>query len=171
MDPAWNAFVTGTTRNDDFPVTAHAFQPTLLGSADAFWSKIVIAGDLRASLKSNVASIPRNGVVTFNAQVTNFGPDGSDNIVFTNLIPKGMSYAGVFSANGNGCSQPSMGATSGAVSCHKLRLEKGQTFYVNVYLRAVGTSGSTVTDIVKSSAQTQDLLPSNNSTVLSIKIR
>jgi uncharacterized repeat protein (TIGR01451 family) len=171
MDPAWNAFVTGTTRNDDFPVTAHAFQPTLLGSADAFWSKIVIAGDLRASLKSNVASIPRNGVVTFNAQVTNFGPDGSDNIVFTNLIPKGMSYAGVFSANGNGCSQPSMGATSGAVSCHKLRLEKAQTFYVNVYLRAVGTSGSTVTDIVKSSAQTQDLLPSNNSTVLSIKIR
>jgi hypothetical protein len=57
------------------------------------------------------------------------------------------------------------------VSCHKLRLEKAQTFYVNVYLRAVGTSGSTVTDIVKSSAQTQDLLPSNNSTVLSIKIR
>ena len=82
-----------------------------------------------------------------------------------------MSYAGVFSANGNGCSQPSAGATSGALTCHKLRLEKGQTFYVNVYLRAVGTAGSTVTDIVKSSAQTQDLLPSNNSAALSIKIR
>jgi uncharacterized repeat protein (TIGR01451 family) len=171
MDPAWNAFVTGTTGNEDFPVTVHAFQPTRLGSADAFWSKVVIAGDLRASLKSNVVSVPRNGVVTYNAQITNLGPDGSDNIVFTNPIPKGMSYAGVFSANGNGCSQPSVGATSGAVSCHKLRLEKGQTFYVNVYLRAVGTAGSTVTDIVKSSAQTQDLSPANNSAAFSVKIR
>ena len=73
--------------------------------------------------------------------------------------------------NGNGCSQPSAGATSGALTCHKLRLEKGQTFYVNVYLRAVGTAGSTVTDIVKSSAQTQDPLQSNNSATFSIKIR
>ena len=171
MDPAWNAYVVGSTGNDDFPVTAHAFQPTLLGSTDAFWSKIVIAGDLRASLKSNVVSIPRNGVVTFNAQVTNLGPDGSDNVVFTNPILKGMSYAGVFSANGNGCSQPSVDATSGAVSCHKLRLEKGQTFYVNVYLRAVGSAGSTVADVVQSSAQTQDLSPSNNSAAISVRIR
>jgi uncharacterized repeat protein (TIGR01451 family) len=171
MDPAWNAYVVGQTGDDDFPVTAHAFQPTRLGSTDAFWSKIVIAADLRASLKSNVASVPRNGVVTFNARITNLGPDGSDSIVFTNPIPKGMSYAGVFSANVNGCSQPSVGATSGALNCHKLRLEKGQTFYVNVYLRAVGTSGSTVKNSVQGVAQTHDPVPSNNSAALSITIR
>jgi uncharacterized repeat protein (TIGR01451 family) len=170
MDPAWNAYVVGTTADTDFPVTPQAYQATKRGSTDAFWSRIVIAGDLRASLSPEITSVAPNGVVNFRGRITNFGPDGSDNVVFTNAIPKGMAYAGVYSANGDGCSKPTAGATSGSLICHKVRLEKGQTFYVNVYLRAIAPSGSTVRDTVQSSAQTQDLWTSNNSAVASVQI-
>ena len=160
----------GTTADTDFPATPQAFQATKRGSTDAFWSRIVIAGDLRASLSPEIASVARYGVVNFRGRITDYGPDGSDNVIFTSPITKGMAYAGVYSANGNGCSEPATGATSGTLICHRVRLEKGQTFYVNVYLKAIATSGSTVRDTVQSSAQTQDLWPSNNSAVASVQI-
>ncbi len=170
MDPAWNAYVVGSTADADFPVTPQAYQATKRGATDAFWSKIVIAGDLRVSLSPEITSVARYGVVNFRGRVNNYGPDGSDNVVFINPIPKGMAYAGVYSANGDGCSKPAIGATSGTLICHKTRLERGQTLYVNVYLRAIAPSGSTVWDTVKGSAQTQDLWPSNNSAAASVKI-
>ncbi len=43
VDPAGNAYVTGTTASTDFP-TANAIQPTLRGSSDAFVAKINNSG-------------------------------------------------------------------------------------------------------------------------------
>ena len=57
--------------------------------------------------------------------------------------------------NGNGCTQPNIGATTGTLTCRKTRLEKGQTYYVNVYLRAVGSSGMITKNKISASAGTQ----------------
>jgi len=171
VDSAWNAVVSGTTGDSNFPVTPGALQTELAGFSDAFLVKIVIAGDLRVTSKANATSIPKNGVVTYNAQVFNAGPDGSDNVAFTDAIPAGMSFAGVDAPNGNGCTQPKAGATSGIVNCSRTRLEAGQTFYVNVYLRAMGKSGTKLTNTMKAAAKTQDLWPSNNSSTAVVTIK
>lgn len=171
MDPGWNAYVVGETFNTDFPVTSNAYQPTLKGSSNAFLSKIVIAGDLRTTMGQNMTSVPRYGVVTYNARVTNYGPDGSDNVVFSAPIPAGMTYAGVYSANATSCTPPPWEGTVGTLVCRKTRLESGQTLYVNVYFRAIAASGSTLTNTVSGTAQTQDPWPSNNTATLSVKVQ
>lgn len=171
VDPAWNAFVGGNTFDHDYPATGNAFQPGLKGNSDGFLAKIVIAGDLRVTLTENMNSVARNGTVTFFAQVKNLGPDGSDNAVFTDSIPSGFSFDGIFTNSASFCSRPAVGAISGKVTCTKTRLETGQSFWVNVYLRAMAPSGSNLTNKVTASAKTQDLKPANNSASVSVHVK
>ncbi len=171
LDNAWNAYVAGTTLDFDFPVTPGAIQKDYQQFADAFVTKIMIAADLKTTFLMSVSSVPRNGVVIYHARVTNDGPDGSDNVVFSDAIPAGMSYEGVYVPNGNGCTEPQKGATSGTLTCRKTRLESGETYYVNVYLRAVGSSGMMTSNKGSASAGTQDLWLSNNSATATVKIQ
>ena len=171
VDPAWNAFVVGNTFDSNYPVTGNAFQPGLKGSSDGFLAKIVIAGDVRVTLKANVTSVARNGTVTFFGQVTNLGPDGSDNVVLTDSIPNGFGFQGIFTNSASSCSRPAVGATTGKLTCTKTRLEKGQSFWVNVYLKAVAPSGSNLTNKVATSAKTQDLNPTNNSASVTVHVK
>lgn len=170
VDPSWNAFVGGNTHDMDFPVTANAFQPSLKGDSDGFFAKIVIAADLKASLTENVTSVSRNGVVTYPAKVTNLGPDGSDAVVLTDAIPAGFSFVGIANSTASSCSAPAAGATSGSVICRKTRLEKGQTYGVTIYLRAIAASGSNLTNRIKASARTQDLHPANNTAAVTVHV-
>jgi uncharacterized repeat protein (TIGR01451 family) len=170
VDPAFNAWVAGNTGATDFPVTANAFQPGRKGASDGFFSKIVIAADLKATLAESVTSISRNGVVGYAARVTNLGPDGSDNVVLTDTIPAGFSFAGISNNTASSCSVPAVGATSGSVICLKTRLEKGQTYGVNVFLRAIAASGSNLTNRVKATARTQDLNQTNNSASVTVHV-
>ncbi len=170
MDAAWNAYVTGTTSDSNFPVTPQAFQPTLRGGTDAFWSKIVIAGDLRVSVSIDSSSVVQKGVVTYRAKVTNYGPDGSDYVRFVDNIPQGMAYAGVYSGSVDGCSQPPYGAIAGTLTCGRIRLERGQSLYVNVYLRAIAAKGTVIKNTVSTSANTQDLWPATNTASAVVKV-
>jgi len=170
MDPAWNAYVTGTTSDSNFPVTSQAFQSTLRGGTDAFWSKIVIAGDLRISVSIDSGSVAQNGVVTYRAKVTNYGPDGSDYVRFVDNIPQGMAYAGVYSGSVDGCSRPPYGAIAGTLTCGKIRLERGQSLWVNVYLRAIAVKGTVIKNTVSTSANTQDLWTATNTASAVVKV-
>jgi uncharacterized repeat protein (TIGR01451 family) len=171
VDPAWNAFVAGNTFDSNYPVTSNAFQPGLKGNSDGFIAKIVIAGDLRVMLRENVTSVSRNSTVTFFGQVTNLGPDGSDNVMFTDSIPSGFSFRGIFTNSASFCSVPAVGATTGKLTCTKTRLEKGQSLWVNVYLKAIAPSGSNLTNKVATSAKTQDLNQANNSAAVSVHVK
>lgn len=161
LNPAWDAYVVGFTADADFPVTTDAF---LLGptGTDGFLSKIVIAGDLQASLTANTSTVARNGLVKFSAAITNLGPDGSDAVVLRDPIPGGFRFAGISGSTATSCSTPAIGAASGSVVCRKTRLENGQSFGVKILLKAAGPAGSTVTNRVFGSAKTQDLNQSNN---------
>jgi len=44
VDPAGNAYVTGSTRSPNFPTTPGAFQPVLSGTVDAFVTKLDPSG-------------------------------------------------------------------------------------------------------------------------------
>jgi uncharacterized repeat protein (TIGR01451 family) len=163
IDTSSNAYVSGFTADSDFPVTPGAFRSYHSAVLDAIVSKVTIAGDLRTTVKTSATSVPKNTTVIYNARVYNAGPDGSDKVVFTDPIPAGMSYAGVYMPDGTVCTEPMIGATSGTLSCRKTRLNSGQTWYVNVYLRAVGASQSKTTNRMTATAGTADLWPTNNS--------
>jgi len=170
VDPAFNAWVAGNTSATDFPVTANAFQPGRKGATDGFFSKIVIAGDLKVTLGSTVASVARNGNVILTGSLFDLGPDGSDNVVFTEAIPAGYKYQGV-STNATSCTQPAAGATSGTVRCSKTRLESGQHIFVNVFVQAIAASGSNITSKATASARTQDLNQTNNSASVTVHVK
>ena len=171
VDSAWNAFVGGNTQDTDFPVTANAFQPGRKGNSDGFFAKIVIAADLSASLHANVASAARGTTVTFAALVKNLGPDGSDEIVLTDPIPSGYSFVSFSSSTVRSCAAPAVGATSGTITCHRTRLESGQTFGVNINLKVTGASGTTHSNTIHISARTQDLKTSNNAASASVTVK
>ena len=170
MDPAWNAYVAGYTSDSNFPVTSTAYQPKLKGATDGFLSKVVISGDLKATMTDNVSTIAHNGYVTFYARVYNAGPDTSNNVAFSDPIPSGWAYAGLYTNTMDSCTAPTAGSTSGTVVCKKSALTSGQTVYVNVYLQAIAASGSTIKNTISTSAQTQDLNPANNTASLSVKV-
>ena len=163
VDPAWNAWVGGNTADSDYPVTPNAFQPGLKGNSDGFFAKVVIAGDLRATLAPATASVLHNSVVTFTTTVTNLGPDGSDAVVLTDAIPSGFSFSGISGSTATSCTVPAVGATTGSVVCHKTRLESGQSFGVKILLKAIAAAGSTRVNKITTSARTQDLHTANNS--------
>jgi uncharacterized protein DUF11/beta-propeller repeat-containing protein len=163
LDPAWNAYVTGDTTDPGFPATANAFQRHLLGFTDAFVAKVVIAGDLRVSFTASPKTLGPNVVALYRPRVFNNGPDGSDRVVLSSAIPRGMALVSATMSDGLDCIHPAIGATSGTITCRQTRLEAKQEFIVYIYLKAIGPVGTTVTTRVNVSAQTQDLSPANNS--------
>jgi uncharacterized repeat protein (TIGR01451 family) len=170
LNPAWDAHVVGFTADTDFPVTTDAF---LLGptGTDGFLSKVVIAGDLQASLTRNTSTVAHNGLVTFSAAITNLGPDGSDAVVLKDPIPGGFRFAGISGSTATSCSTPAIGADSGSVVCRKTRLENGQSFGVKILLKAIAPPGSTLANKIFGSARTQDLTQSNNSLQATVVVR
>jgi uncharacterized repeat protein (TIGR01451 family) len=122
-------------------------------------------------MTANTYSVARYGYVTFYTQMTNLGPDGSDNVVMQDPIPSGWAYSGIYTTTATSCTTPKAGATSGTVVCKKTRLESGVSFYVNVYLQAIGASGSSLANTVTTSAQTQDLNQGNNKTQVVVKVQ
>jgi uncharacterized repeat protein (TIGR01451 family) len=171
VDPAWNAWVAGNTRDTDFPVTPDAFQPGMKGESDGFIAKVVIAANLGATLAENTTLVARNSTVTYTERVANAGPDGSDAVVLTDAIPSGFSFAGIVSSTATSCSVPAIGATSGSIVCHKTRLENGQSFTVVLNLRAIAASGSHLTNKITVSARTQDLNKSNNTAQVTVAVK
>jgi Domain of unknown function DUF11/Beta-propeller repeat len=170
VDTAFNAWVAGVTDQSDFPVAANAFQPGKKGSADGFFSELIIAGDLKVTLGSTVGSVAKNGNVILTGSVFDLGPDGSDAVVFKEAIPAGYKFQGV-STNATSCTKPAAGATSGTVTCTKTRLESGQHFFVNVFVQAIAASGSNITSKATASARTQDLSQTNNSASATVHVK
>jgi uncharacterized repeat protein (TIGR01451 family) len=103
-----------------------------------------------------------NFLFTFTATVTNLGPDGSDAIVFRDVIPSGFSFSGISASTATSCTVPAVGATTGSVVCHKAPLENGQSFGLKILLKAIAAAGSTRVNKI-TTARTQDLHTSNNS--------
>ncbi len=170
MDPAWNAYVVGTTADADFPVTPPTFQPKLAGSFNAFLSRVIIVSDLRLTVSPNPVSVAHNSVVNFRFRIVNLGPDGSDNVSLSDWVQSGWAYAGVYSPNATSCTQPAYGSTGGTLVCRKTRLELGETLYVNVYLRAIGPAGSWLYGTPRASSQTQDLYQPNNYVLIQTRV-
>jgi hypothetical protein len=73
VDSAGNAYVAGTTKSADFPITALAFQKSLKGGADAFVAKIAPGASSQTMLTSSLNPSIYGQKVTWTATVTTSG--------------------------------------------------------------------------------------------------
>jgi Bacterial Ig-like domain (group 3)/Beta-propeller repeat len=84
VDAAGIAYVTGTTRSVDFPITPEAFQQSLQGGADAFVAKIESKPGEKTTTTLTSSLNPSNygQVVTFTATVSSASGTPAGTVVF-----------------------------------------------------------------------------------------
>ena len=92
VDPAGNAYVTGTTRAIDFPVSADAFQIANRGFNDLFVAKVTPGFSL-SGLVADASGTPQSGVkiILSGARLTSYITGSDGRFQFFNLQP-GSSY-------------------------------------------------------------------------------
>ena len=131
------------------------------GNGDAFISKIIKAADLSVTATGTPSSVPSGGIITYTAIVKNNGPDKSYTLTVTDALPGGTSFVSVATTWGT-CTAPTVGATTGTITCKASGLAKSGTITYTIKLKATAPRGSTISNTVRATAQTQDLKPANN---------
>jgi uncharacterized repeat protein (TIGR01451 family) len=98
VDASDNAFVTGTTQSQNFPITDEAYQSTLnnYSYSDAFISKFVAAPALTSDLSIAITATPESGdigsSIRYDITVTNIGPDRASAVVITDDLPSSTAF-------------------------------------------------------------------------------
>jgi uncharacterized repeat protein (TIGR01451 family) len=170
VDSFLNAYVTGQTSNQNYPVTPGAFQTALSGGCcgtDAFVSKLESSPGLSADLQVTQTVSPIgtiNGNVTYTVTITNNGPDTAYNVIVADSLPAALVANGCF-ATGINCQE----VTNGVVGTLNTLASKGTaTLSVSGIVNcASAINGSTATNTVTVSASTPDSTPGNNSASVS----
>jgi hypothetical protein len=144
------AYVAGATQSGNFPVTAAtAYQADLIGTQDAFVSKIGASSQLILSYPNTSPSpspVAAGNQVTFTFNIVNNGPDNANLLVFNaTQIPTagltGTTHATVTSGTG------SCGALEvSTISCNIQNLKVGATATVQVLMTpAIPVLNQTIT--------------------------
>jgi len=174
VDPAWNAWIGGNTSAADFPVTPNAFQPGLKGNSDAFIAKVVIAADLALLSPSAPATIHQGQTLTYSLLIGNQGPDNSDNLVITDTLAPGTSFVSSALSGGTGptsCTTPPPTQNGGTITCNWRGLPAHETIAVTIKVKVNAPAGTTLVNNFNVRAQTQDLVPSNNSVSFTTQVQ
>lgn len=108
-------------------------------------------------------SARRGSQNTYLIEVGNAGPSTALAVTMTTRVPAGTRFAGVSTTRGT-CTGPSIGATTGTITCALGDLEAGATAVDAVSLRfALNPAGGTIALTAQaSSASTPDPAPGNN---------
>lgn len=136
------------------PATFPPATPVLLGA-----NPTVNAGDL----------------IAYRLRVTQPGPSDALDVVITDVIPVGTSFVGVAGGAPNySCSAPSVGATSGLISCTRAVFPRELTPATNdifVLLRVnAGQPAGTITNTARVRSSTADLDLGNNEDTLTTAV-
>lgn len=132
LDPNFFTYVAGDTASGNFPTAGPPAQSGLLGSSDAFVSKLQPVSDISIS-KTTTSVTAAGGVgvgnpVTFTYTITNNGPDPTGGVTFTDNLPtSGANFGSITSSPGT-CSSP----TGSIVQCAVGTLVSGGTATVSV---------------------------------------
>jgi uncharacterized repeat protein (TIGR01451 family) len=172
IDPAWNAFVVGTSLSGDyFPMTANAFQSSFKGaSSQGFFSKLIIEADLKLTASASPNPVAHGTNLTYTFAVLNNGPDVSDGDTLTDALPSGTTFVS-FSTTSGTCTHPAVGS-SGTFKCSRTSpLLKAHSWGpIKLTVRVNAASGTTLTNTAKVSAKTQDVFQISNTKTVSVKV-
>jgi uncharacterized repeat protein (TIGR01451 family) len=159
IDPAWNAYVAGSTTSSTFPTTSGAFQRTLSGMSDAFISKVIIAADIALS-RTGPSTVHHGTNFTYTVQTNNNGPDPAFQVKVSSAIPSGTTFVSA-SSNVGTCTKPAVGAT-GTVTCSIGTVNPPNNLTVTITVHVNAAAGSTISESDTTSSITQDPVPENS---------
>src|SRR5581483_9491085 len=159
IDPAWNAYVAGSTSSSSYPTTAGAFQRTLSGMTDAFISKVIIAADLGLS-RTGPSTVKHGANLTYTVQSNNNGPDPAFQVKVNSRIPAGTTFVSA-SSNVGTCAKPAVGGT-GTVTCSTGTLNPPNVLQITVTVHVNAAAGTLLNETDSVSSITQDPVPANN---------
>jgi uncharacterized repeat protein (TIGR01451 family) len=159
IDPAWNAYVAGSTTSSGFPTTSGAFQRTLSGMSDAFISKVIIAADIALS-RTGPSTVHHGTNFTYTVETNNNGPDPAFQVKVSSTIPSGTTFVSA-SSNVGTCTKPAVGAT-GTVTCSIGTVNPPNHLTVTITVHVNATAGSTISESDSTSSITQDPVPENS---------
>ncbi len=139
VDSVGNAYVTGTTSSQNFPV-ASPLQPALRGfSSDAFVTKLGVETDLAITKTASRNPVMVNNNFSYTLVATNRGPSAATGVVVTDQLPAGINFVSATSSVG-ACSN-----NSGAVTCNigALSAQASATITIVATPAAAGTINNT----------------------------
>lgn len=139
VDSAGNAYVTGTTSSQNFPV-ASPLQPALRGfSSDAFVTKLGVETDLAITKSASRNPVMVNNNFSYTLVAANRGPSAATGVVVTDQLPAGINFVSATSSVG-ACSN-----NSGAVTCNigALAAQASATITIIATPAAAGTINNT----------------------------
>jgi len=87
------------------------------GESDGFFAKIVIARRFAGHSCPRDASVLHNSVVTFTANVTNLGPDGSDAVILRRRNSQRLQLLRITGSTATSCTVPAIGGNFLAALC------------------------------------------------------
>jgi len=150
----WSLFIMDDTSQDN-GLVAGGWSVTLTTSGG-----LPAGADLSVSASDSPDPVLHNGTLTYSISVTNHGPGTATNVLFTNLLPLGVSFSSASSSQG------SVSSTAGQVTGNLGNLTNGE--FATVIISVTAPNFSTVlTNIASVTALQTDLNPGNN--VASVK--
>ena len=109
--------------------------------------------------------------LTYGLTVYNNGPDSSDLVSFTDVLPAGTTFVS-FSAKSGTCSHPAVGS-GGAFTCTRTRGLNKQSYWgpIQLTLKVNSSVGTTLKNTATVKAATQDVVSSNNTVTRYVKVQ
>lgn len=92
VDPSFGiAYAAGWTQSKKFPVV-NPFQPSILGSSDAFVSKIGPGADLKIVKEGPTEDVIVGQEIKYTLYVSNLGPEQADDTIAVDVIPSSVEF-------------------------------------------------------------------------------
>jgi uncharacterized repeat protein (TIGR01451 family) len=174
IDSAWNAYVVGTSNAGEyFPLTSTAYQSSFKNAASqGFLAKLIIEADVK--MQPQIASpnpVTHGANLTYTLSAYNNGPDVSDGDTITDVLPAGTTFVSFSTTNGT-CTHPNVGY-GGTFKCTRTAvLNKGSYWGpVKLTVRVNAAAGTTLKNTASVAAKTQDVVSSNNSATVYVKVQ
>jgi uncharacterized repeat protein (TIGR01451 family) len=120
------------------------------------------------------ATIHQGQTLTYSLFIGNQGPDNSDNLVITDTLASGTSFVSDSLSGGTGpssCTTPSPTQNGGTITCNWRGLPAHETIAVTITVKVTAAAGTKLVNNFNVKAQTQDLVPSNNSVSFTTQVQ
>jgi uncharacterized repeat protein (TIGR01451 family) len=174
IDSSWNAYVVGTSNAGEyFPLTSNAYQSSFKNAASqGFLAKLIIEADVK--MQPQIASpnpVAHGANLTYTLSAYNNGPDVSDGDTITDVLPAGTTFVSFSTTNGT-CTHPNVGY-GGTLKCTRTAvLNKGSYWGpVKLTVHVNAAAGTTLKNTASVAAKTQDVVSSNNSATVYVKVQ
>ncbi|MFD0275036.1 hypothetical protein ACFVHB_14210 [Kitasatospora sp. NPDC127111] len=124
--------------------------------------------DLSVAISASPEPVPNGTNLTYTVTVHNAGPATAENVTFTDTLPANARFVSATPSTGS-CTTPPAGSTN-SVTCNLGARAGGTDATTTIVVKAVATSGGSITTTAKVSSSTPDPNPDNNTATITTPV-